>query len=287
MIVYPKAKINLCLRITGKRPDGYHDLDTVFQPVSLTDTLTAERRADEDFVFHCSDRTLETEDNLVCRAYRLLKDRYGFSGGLTVSLEKHIPSQAGLGGGSSDAAAMLKAADRLFDLGLRREQLIRLGAELGSDVPCFLYDCATRGSGTGTEVRPIAAKTELPLLILKPGAACSTPAMYRRLDELGIGGPSQTGDEVEAALVNNDIPRLFAHLRNDFDAAATAPEILACHRMLREGGAAATLLCGSGSAVCGVFTEPAVCERLRQKWEKEQTGGVKIFACHTVNKEFF
>ena len=181
MLFKTRAKVNLTLEVIGRRDDGYHMVDTVYQPLSLGDRIFVERRS-SGLAFSCSDKTLETPSNLACRAFRLMQERFGFSGGLEMRLEKHVPSQAGLGGGSGDAAAVLMICNELFALGLSRETLAETGAALGADVPALVYGCPTRGRGTGAEVVPIPSKLTLPLLIVKPPAGLSTPLMYRRLD---------------------------------------------------------------------------------------------------------
>ena len=154
MIFKTRAKVNLTLEIIGRRNDGWHMLDTVFWPLSAGDRIFAERRP-SGLAFSCSDKTLETEGNLAVRAFRLMQERFGFAEGLSLHLEKHVPSQAGLGGGSGDAASVLKICNEIFGLGLSQEQLALLGAPLGADVPALVYGGPTRGRGTGAEVTPI------------------------------------------------------------------------------------------------------------------------------------
>ena len=160
MIYETRAKVNLTLEIIGRRDDGWHMLDTVFWPLSLGDRIFAERLP-SGLVFSCSDRTLETEGNLAVRAFRLMQERFGFEGGLSLHLEKRVPSQAGLGGGSGDAACVLKICNEVFGLGLPKKQLAELGAKLGADVPALVYDVPTRGRGTGTEVTPVSTALSL------------------------------------------------------------------------------------------------------------------------------
>lgn len=281
MLLKAFAKINYVLDITGRRDDGYHTLDTVFQPVSLFDTLEAEKTAGE-FLFSCSDPALAGEDNLACRAYRQMKAHYGFSGGMKLRLEKRIPSQAGLGGGSSDAAAVLKLCNTLFELGLSREALMREGALLGADVPCFMIEGPSRGRGTGTELTPIFGGMKLPLLILKPSAACSTPLMYRRLDAAGIGGDRGRGDAAQAALERRDRRALISVLHNDFEAVASEEEIRLLLRELRREGAAASLLCGSGSAVCGFFENEDLRNAAYGRYLRKERNGLAVFSCETL-----
>ena len=293
MIFKTRAKVNLTLEIIGRRNDGWHMLDTVFWPLSAGDRIFAERRP-SGLAFSCSDKTLETEGNLAVRAFRLMQERFGFAEGLSLHLEKHVPSQAGLGGGSGDAASVLKICNEIFGLGLSQEQLALLGAPLGADVPALVYGGPTRGRGTGAEVTPIPTALSLPLVIVKPPAGLSTPAMYRKLDELGLGGRAEEDgtEEVqsrselaEAALRAGDAAALKAQLWNAFDAAADGEEIVLCRRFLREAGAEKTVLCGSGSASFGVFPDAGRRDEAADRLRRQLPAGWLVFAADTVNGE--
>lgn len=293
MIFKTRAKVNLTLEIIGRRNDGWHMLDTVFWPLSAGDRIFAERRP-SGLAFSCSDKTLETEGNLAVRAFRLMQERFGFAEGLSLHLEKHVPSQAGLGGGSGDAASVLKICNEIFGLGLSQGQLALLGAPLGADVPALVYGGPTRGRGTGAEVTPIPTALSLPLVIVKPPAGLSTPAMYRKLDELGLGGRAEEDgtEEVqsrselaEAALRAGDAAALKAQLWNAFDAAADGEEIVLCRRFLREAGAEKTVLCGSGSASFGVFPDAFRRDEAANRLRLQLPAGWLVFAADTVNEE--
>lgn len=294
MIFKTRAKVNLTLEIIGRRNDGWHMLDTVFWPLSAGDRIFAERRP-SGLAFSCSDKTLETEGNLAVRAFRLMQERFGFAEGLSLHLEKHVPSQAGLGGGSGDAASVLKICNEIFGLGLSQGQLALLGAPLGADVPALVYGGPTRGRGTGAEVTPIPTVLSLPLVIVKPPAGLSTPAMYRKLDELGLGGRSgesraeegvQSRSELaEAALRAGNAAALKAEIWNVFDAAADGEEIVFCRRFLREAGAEKTVLCGSGSASFGVFPDAGRRDEAANRLRRQLPAGWQVFAADTVNEE--
>jgi len=290
-----RAKVNLTLEISGRRNDGWHMLDTVFCPLSLTDRIDAGRLA-SGLIFSCSDKALETENNLAVRAFRLMQARFSFDGGLFLHLEKTIPSQAGLGGGSGDAACVLKICNEFFSLGLSKRQLAEVGASLGADVPALVYDGPTRGRGTGAEVTPIPTVLSLPLLIVKPPSGLSTPAMYRKLDEMGLGGgpaaeegaesPAVSRSELaEAALRAGDAAALKEQLWNVFDAAADGEEIALSRRMLLRAGAEKVILCGSGSASFGVFPDAAGRNEAAARLMKEAPAGWQVFAADTVNEE--
>jgi len=179
------AKINWDLHILGKRPDGFHELDTVMVNVSLHDVL--EFQSADRISLRCSDPTLPTDDgNLVVRAAKLLAKASGYRGGAAISLQKNIPAGGGMGGGSSDAACTLKSLNQLWELNWSAEQLQPLAAELGSDIAHFLYGGWTRCRGRGEIVEPLAilrnsANFAVPLLLIVPPWPVATPSVYKRL----------------------------------------------------------------------------------------------------------
>ena len=175
------AKINLSLRILGRREDGYHDIETLMCPISVFDLLRIEPREDGGLELTCDDPSLSVgEDNLVVRAARLFCGEIGIEPHLRIALAKEIPHGAGLGGGSSDAATTLLALNRLFDAQLPRETLAAMAGELGSDVPFFIYQSAAICRGRGEQVEPLGFPHRLPLLLIKPPFGVPTPWAYQR-----------------------------------------------------------------------------------------------------------
>ncbi len=174
------AKINLSFQVKGRRPDGFHEIETVMAPIALADRLTIERAGDDGQVhFSCDDPSLPGgDDNLVVRAANLFRERTKVTDGISIALEKKIPHGAGLGGGSSDAAATLLALDEMFETGLPEEELLALAAALGSDVPFFIVRSAAVCRGRGELVTRISLETKLRLLLLKPDFGVPTPSAY-------------------------------------------------------------------------------------------------------------
>lgn len=182
--LHAPAKINLVLRVLGKRKDGYHNLCTLFHRISLRDTLKLEKRRDGIRLL-CSHPRVPKEKNLIVRAFRLLRDAASFKGGVTVRLTKRIPVGAGLGGGSSNAAAFLLGMNRLYRLGLTRKKLIELGKRLGADVPFFLFDVRhALGGGRGDEIKPLPFRRRLWFLLIPSGKGLSTQKVYEGLGRL-------------------------------------------------------------------------------------------------------
>lgn len=201
------AKINLSLRVLGKRADGFHELETLMAPLTLADELTfLPRRA---FQFACSDPTLPVDDsNLAVRAAHLFHQRTGHPIDVRIELEKRIPHGAGLGGGSSDAAAVLLGLDELYNLGLSREDLAAMAAELGSDVPFFIYQSPAWCRGRGEIVEPTVLPQALPILLLKPAFPVPTPDAYRRWAEANeLPGVAYAAQALPWGLLVNDLER--------------------------------------------------------------------------------
>lgn len=259
------AKVNLTLAVGEKRPDGYHEVVSVMQRVSLCDTLTAEQTR-EGITLTCSDPALPSgEENLAHRAASLFFRETGIAGGAALTLEKRIPSQAGLGGGSSDAASALLVLRKLYAPALPDTELETMAAALGSDVPFFIRGGTQLATGRGEVLSPLPPLTDGWFVIVKPTESFSTPAMYRRLDELP---PACTPP---LPPLQDGLPALAAGLFNRFEAAIPAGSaVWDIKARLAAYGALASLLSGSGSAVFGLFdTETAAraaVEALRPAW---------------------
>jgi len=264
------AKVNLTLRITGRRPDGYHSLESVMQTVELADELELVRAP--EISLECDHPAVPLgADNLVVRAAWVLREHWGCRQGAHIRLRKRIPLQAGLGGGSADAAAALLALSELWELGAGPADLLPLAAELGSDVGFFLFGGTAVVAGAGEQVGPATGSPmPLHLVLAQPEGGLSTAAVYRRYDELAV--PVSRDDSAAAmlaALERGDLAGIAAALANDLERAVLPdhPPVAALKRALREAGCPGALLCGSGSAVFGLCRGPEqareVLERLR------------------------
>ena len=242
------AKLNRYLGVLGRRPDGFHEVElvtTVLEGVAdLTDTLTWEEhpRLELRIEGPTAAGLVADETNLVLKAWRLLEAYAGRPCPARLTLHKRIPHGAGLGGGSSDAAAALMLMNRALALELPEEVLLACAAELGSDVPLFLLGGTVHGTGRGERVRPLAAEPLPPLLLVNPGLHTPTPAVYQALAKAGYPDTLPLADPAQAPW------------RNDLEAAALAvcPALAEVKAALREVGAE-PLLCGSGSSWAGRF----------------------------------
>jgi len=253
MILFPNAKINLGLRILGKRPDGYHDLTTVMMPVGWRDVLelTPSRSGRPELHTYGREVGCPPEKNLVMKAYRALADEMGGLPPVEIHLEKIIPDGAGLGGGSADAAFTLRGLNELFALGLDAGRLRHVAARVGADCPFFVTDGAALCTGTGTTIAADVSLdlSDYTLVIAKPkGVSVSTAEAYAGV-RLSPGAPSPT--EVLAL----DITQWRGALVNDFEPTVFAlhPEIAAVKEHMYRRGALYASMSGSGAAVYGIF----------------------------------
>jgi len=180
MKILAPAKINLSLKILGRRSDGFHEIETLMAPLSLADEIDIERKEGGGLELACDDRRLPTgEGNLAYRAAKLFCEKGGFEPDVRIALSKKTPHGAGLGGGSSDAAAVLLGLNALFSAGLSREELSAIAAELGSDAPFFLWESAALCTGRGETVSPVALNERLALVLFKPPFGVPTPWAYK------------------------------------------------------------------------------------------------------------
>lgn len=256
------AKINLELRVGPRRADGYHDLATVFQAVSLYDEVSVARCDDWQVIpaGAYADQIPTDESNLALRAARLMAERFHVDEALSVRIDKDIPVAGGLAGGSADAAATLVACDQLWGLGLDREDLVRLAAELGSDVPFPLMGGTAIGTGCGEQLAPALARGGVRWVLAISDTGLSTPAVYAECDRLRLDADAdrppqvpapQVSAELMAALRAGDAKQLGAALANDLEPAAFAlrPELRELRDAGVEFGALGGIVSGSGPTV--------------------------------------
>jgi len=257
MQIRAPAKINLTLRVLGKRADGYHELESIVQMITLFDLLTIESA--EELTFTCSDPALENDDNLVVRAARLLQPFNAIPRGARIHLEKHIPARAGLGGGSSDAAATLLALNELWEIRKPLDELTPMAASLGSDVPIFLYTPTAIARGRGENVTPLPHRALCHIVLGKPTEGLSTARIYEKLHARPhvpsrSPHPLPETQSMTRALQKGDAAAIAGALANDLEGPALAllPSLYHIRERMLQLGARSVLLCGSGSAVFGI-----------------------------------
>lgn len=279
------AKINLSLRVLGRRPDGYHEIRTVFQSITLHDQLTFSALEGSQLELECDAADVPAdESNLVVRAARALRERFRIDRGALIRLEKTIPAGGGLGGGSSNAAVALAGLARLWEIETSRDELVELGASLGADVPFFFTGGTALGIGRGAEITPLADAPRAHLLVLSPRVKISTAEAYKSLNAPALTKEFEPVNLLVSRAEADFSGSLHAALANDFEPAISRwqPEIAHVRDALLRVGATAALLSGSGSSVFGVFenSEQAVVAQTRLQAEE----GLLVFACETLSR---
>jgi len=278
------AKINLCLHVLGRRPDGYHELRTMFQAISLHDTLELSAEPGSNgfhFFLQCSDPSLPlNDDNLVAKAVRAMQSETGFTGNVSAYLEKKIPITRGLGGGSSDAAAAIIGMLRLTKTKLPPARLIEIAAGLGADVPFFLFGGRALAVNRGDEIYPLPDLPKKTILVVSPkDIGVSTRDAYQwisadltnRADPHKIWGFCALCWSRQGAGVSNDFEGpLFRRY----------PRLGEIRDGLLRGGAADAALAGSGSAVFGIFRNPAQARRAARTFPEDS-----VFVAETISRE--
>lgn len=256
MITFPNAKINLGLNITEKRPDGYHNLETIFYPINLQDALEVTRKenAAEEYSLRVSGTNIEgtPEDNLVIKAYRLLKKDYPQISPIDIHMYKHIPTGSGLGGGSSDAAYMIKLLNEKFSLGLETEQMEAYASQLGADCAFFVRNRPVFATGIGNRFESIDLSLKgYHLVLVKPDISVSTREAY---SEIKPQRPALSLKEI----IKQPVESWKDSMTNDFEKNVfrNHPEIAAIKDKLYDLGAVYASMSGSGSSVYGIFKEP-------------------------------
>jgi 4-diphosphocytidyl-2-C-methyl-D-erythritol kinase len=293
--VQAPAKLNLYLEVLGRRTDGFHELETLLVSVHLFDdlrwapahesapdcTLTIRNQLAPAITLS-NTGTLSNTDNLVLRAARVLAQRAGIQPHGHLELTKRIPLQAGLGGGSSDAAATLRLVNAAWGTPLSESILVEIAAELGSDVPFFLAQGPAVCRGHGELIETVGPLPRLNLVIVKPALGMSTPEVFR---ELGMTAPPTTGERQQsahrlrgllAALRAGAIARACAHMTNRLEAVAVrlAPEIAKIKTALARAGCCGQFMTGSGSTVVGIARSAIQARRIAQTLSAQNFGTV-------------
>lgn len=282
------AKLNLHLSVSPPRADGYHDIDSIFQAVSLYDEIRFAPAAGDEISL-VEDGIAEAERNLVYRAAVLLRDlgraRGKECGGVRISLCKHIPFGSGLGGGSSDAAATLVSLNRIWGIGATRDDLVALGARLGSDVPFFLFGGTARCRGRGELVTPLHdlfdAAEPLHYAILAPAIHAPTPQVYAALDRLRSSGIALTQTSVIDSIARVDLLELSAKgavFSNDLEMAAYRlfPELEEIASRMRQEPFLSVRMTGSGSALFGLCRSAQEAARLTDRLRAQLGENVRV-----------
>jgi 4-diphosphocytidyl-2-C-methyl-D-erythritol kinase len=282
--VWTPAKINLFLEVLGRRADGYHDLATLMVCVGLYDRLDFQPDSSGLITLQCDQPNLSTgPDNLVYRAARLVQERFSIRQGVRIFLAKRIPMAAGLAGGSSDAAATLAALNQMWQLGLSREGISKLGAELGSDVSFFFHGPAAWCTGRGEIVEAIRPGRSLHLVLATPVSGLSTASVFKALR---LSGEPVDGGVVRDAFIQGDTFAITRALHNRLEgpAFALSPEVERLKSFLRasssfrsdEANSSGVLMSGSGSTVFAIARDADDAHRLARLLVTAREGGASV-----------
>lgn len=276
MQLYAPAKINLSFEIKGRREDGFHEIETLMAPISLSDRLTIEQgKIAGGIQFSCDDSSLPNgEENLVVQAARLFRKATEIGAEITIALEKKIPHGAGLGGGSSDAATTLLGLNELFETRLDQKYLVELAAQIGSDVPFFILGSAATGRGRGEVVEPARLPVSFNLLLVKPDFGVPTPWAYGRWkNSRELPDVNYASQEFSGVRFVNDLERpvfekfvLLGYLKTWL---CLQPEV------------GAALLSGSGSTVFAVLRGDADAEKLATRVRENLDSAMWTHICTT------
>lgn len=291
VIVRAPAKLNLFFEVLARRNDGYHEIETLMVPIGLYDTLTARDHPAGDLQLDCDwdvaaagGESLGTlpppEDNLAYQAVRLLRERAGIVRGISLSLVKRIPSAAGLGGGSSDAAAALLAANEIWQLHWPREQLADLAAELGSDVPFFVLGGAAICRGRGERIEPLPGVFPLHFVVVRPPVGLSTASVYQHCQ---VAERPRCAKPLAEALRHGDTRSLNYLIHNRLqDAAETlCPWIVTLERELAAQDCLADQMSGSGTGYFGICRHARHARRVAGRLQSRGLG--RVYAASTCN----
>jgi 4-diphosphocytidyl-2-C-methyl-D-erythritol kinase len=275
MQVLAPAKINLSLKILGRRNDGFHELDTLIAPISLYDEIRIDNGG-KGIKFRCDDPSVpQGDDNLAVRAAKAFFETTKIDPAISIELKKKIPHGAGLGGGSSDAASVLLALNELFDAKLSRKALAEMAEPIGSDVPFFLFQSAAVCKGRGEMVTPVKLKRRLSILLLKPGFAVSTAWAYSRWQHSReIPGVRYQALEFAGQTFVNDLERPV------FEKFVFLAQLKMWLRSQSEVGAA--LMSGSGSTMFAVMRENADADSVAKRGKAALDPELWTCACYTL-----
>ena len=276
------AKINLFLRVLDKRPDGYHNIESLMQTISLYDELTMEKS--DDIELECGGMdAIPDEQNLAYKAAKLVESMTYFPG-VKITLKKAIPSGAGLGGGSSDAAFVIRGLIKLYDLKLEKSELVEKSSRLGADIPFFLTRGQARITGIGDQIEDCKLPLKYRILVVKPPFSVSTAETYGALDEVRKRKFSLTNDSqlgyLYRSIADPNFVRLTSRFINDLEEVVFSrhQELLRIKQNLCKDGAFYSSMTGSGSAVFGLFSPDNSIEQTARRY----SGNNLVFICQPV-----
>ncbi len=280
------AKINLTLDITGKLPNGYHTVDMVMQTVSLLDKITVKKfdihTNHNDILLSCNKEHIPCDSrNTAYKAVEYFSEYCGIVCNVKITIEKNIPSQAGLAGGSADGAGVLVALNRLYDTHLTNEQLAQIGARIGADVPFCIYGGTMLATGIGTDLQNIEHSFDLQkyyILLCKPNIGVSTPMAYQKSDNRPFAQNVHSTALIRAMKQNNE-KDFLKQLYNDFDSLLMLEEVQKIKSIMKENGALQSVMSGSGPTVYGIYNDTIALQNTYNILKQEYTETYSTKTC--------
>ena len=266
------AKVNLSLDVLGKRENGYHELSMIMQEISLKDIVTLKEVNDNNnnIEIKCNRKEVPTDErNIVYNAFKLMSKKYNIDKSISIYIEKNIPISGGLAGGSTDAAAVLKGLNQLWNLGLTKEELMKIGVEIGADVPFCIMGGTALSEGIGEKLTPIVPFKDKLLLLVNPDIEVSTEYVYKNLDlKKMVDRPDIKS--IISFIKQDDIEGLSRNMKNVLESVTIKkhPEIAEIKESLINFGALGSLMSGSGATVFGIFDSEETLNRCKTEIEK-------------------
>ncbi|PYG89014.1 4-diphosphocytidyl-2-C-methyl-D-erythritol kinase [Ruminiclostridium sufflavum DSM 19573] len=263
------AKINLSLDVLNKREDGYHNLRMIMQTVQLHDTITIQKIPSGVEIDCVASYVPNNNTNIACKAAAVMIDKYKLDAGVRIKIDKKIPVAAGLAGGSADAAAVIKGINSMFSIGIKQDELMKVGRTIGADVPYCIMGGTALAEGTGERLTVLPVLRGIPILIIKPRIGVSTAWVYKSLKLDKVGSRPDT-EALISAIENRDIKFIADNMRNVLESVTIAkyPVIEKIKRALLDKGAVGSMMSGSGPSVFGIFEDEEKAQNAYNKMKK-------------------
>lgn len=278
--IFAPAKINLGLEILKRRTDGYHEVDMVMQSINLCDEIIVENIAADKIIVECDkDIGCSMEKNLAYKAAKIFLNHAHIQGaGFKIKIVKKIPQEAGLAGGSADAAAVLYALNIITNSNISKSDMINMASEIGSDVPFCLVGGCVQATGSGTQMRSISSLSNCFLVVVKPEVSICTRKAYALFDDFDISEFKNHNNLIKS-LCESDINGISKNIFNRFEEIINNSEISLIKEKLRFNGALGAAMSGSGSAVFGIFKDKSTALKCLNKLEKNYK---QVFLCEPI-----
>ncbi len=278
--VLSRAKINLVLDVVGKRDDGYHEVDMIMQKIDLYDEVFI-KKIDQGIILETSSKHLPTDSrNIAYQAAQLMKERYNIESGIYIHIEKNIPIAAGLAGGSSNAAATIKGINDICDIGLTQMEMMKIGKEIGADVPFCFLEGAARAQGIGEILTPVKGLEDIWIVLTKPSISISTKDVYTNLRPADYSKHPDVPGMIEA-LESGNIYDIAEKLENVLENVAFrfSTSIDKDKKLMKSFGAKGVLMSGSGPSVYGIFSKQSSAKAAYKNFKRinQQTYIIKSF----------